>query len=116
MNELKAIIRPLERGDFWAELPALPGCATIGPSRDEALENLYEVVGFAVGAYRAAGRPVPWQSAEVPSDGEVVELEPFWDRPFTPLTPERIKEIEEERARGDWIDVADILREYGVDV
>jgi predicted RNase H-like HicB family nuclease len=116
MNTLKAIIRPLTRGDFWAEMPALPGCVATGPSRDQALENLYEVVGYAVDAYRAAGRTVPWQEAEVPSDGEVVSIHPFWDEPLQPVSPERIKEIEAEYARGEFIDIADVLREYGVDV
>jgi len=30
--------------DFWAEVPAIPGCATQGESFEELLENLYEAV------------------------------------------------------------------------
>jgi predicted RNase H-like HicB family nuclease len=116
MQTLKAVLRPLDRGGFWAELPALPGCAATGPSRDEALENLYEVLGQTVDAYQAGGRPVPWQETDVAAEGEVVVIEPYWERPFLPLSPEALREIDEQRARGEYIDVRDILREYGVDV
>jgi hypothetical protein len=69
-------------------------------------------------AYRAVGRPVHWQPvpAEPPTDGEVVALHLFWDDPVPIRTPEELREIDEENAHGEEIDVADILREYGVDV
>jgi predicted RNase H-like HicB family nuclease len=31
-------------GGYWAEVPAIPGCATEGDSWDELLSNLYEAI------------------------------------------------------------------------
>ena len=31
-------------GGFWAEVPAIPGCATEGETFEELLTNLYEAV------------------------------------------------------------------------
>jgi predicted RNase H-like HicB family nuclease len=115
---VQAILRSGQHGGFWVEVPSLPGCIARGRTRDEAMENVYEAVGRAVEAYRAQGRPVPWQPepSQLPADGEVITLNAYWDDPPPVLTPERAREIEAERARGEYIDVADILREYGVDV
>ncbi len=42
--KLKVIIHEAEEGGFWAEVPAIPGCATQGETFDELLTNLYEAV------------------------------------------------------------------------
>jgi predicted RNase H-like HicB family nuclease len=42
--KLKVIIHQAEEGGFWAEVPAIPGCATQGETYDELLENIYEAV------------------------------------------------------------------------
>jgi predicted RNase H-like HicB family nuclease len=31
-------------GGYWAEVPAIPGCATEGDTWDELLSNLYEAI------------------------------------------------------------------------
>jgi len=41
---LKAIIHEAEEGGFWAEVPAIPGCATQGDTMEELLTNLREAV------------------------------------------------------------------------
>jgi predicted RNase H-like HicB family nuclease len=41
---LKVVVHQAEEGGFWAEVPAIPGCATQGESFEELLENLYEAV------------------------------------------------------------------------
>jgi len=33
-----------EEGGFWAEVPAIPGCATQGETMDELRLNLHEVI------------------------------------------------------------------------
>ncbi|HJY84099.1 MAG TPA: type II toxin-antitoxin system HicB family antitoxin [Candidatus Binatia bacterium] len=33
-----------EEGGYWAEVPAIPGCATQGETFAELLQNLYEAV------------------------------------------------------------------------
>lgn len=42
--KLKVIVHEAEEGGFWAEVPAIPGCATEGDSFEELLKNLYEAV------------------------------------------------------------------------
>jgi len=42
--KLKVIIHEPEEGGFWAEVPAIPGCATQGETFEELLQNLYEAV------------------------------------------------------------------------
>jgi predicted RNase H-like HicB family nuclease len=42
--KLKVIVHDAEEGGYWAEVPALPGCATQGDSFEELLQNLYEAV------------------------------------------------------------------------
>jgi predicted RNase H-like HicB family nuclease len=41
---LKVVVHRAEEGGYWAEVPAIPGCATQGESFEELLENLYEAV------------------------------------------------------------------------
>ena len=42
--KVKVIINEAEEGGFWAEVPAIPGCATQGETFEELLQNLYEAV------------------------------------------------------------------------
>jgi predicted RNase H-like HicB family nuclease len=42
--KLKVIIHKAEEGGFWAEVPAIPGCATQGDTFEELLQNIYEAV------------------------------------------------------------------------
>jgi predicted RNase H-like HicB family nuclease len=38
------IIVHKEQTGYWAEVPALPGCATQGNTFEELLQNLYEAI------------------------------------------------------------------------
>lgn len=42
--KLKVVVHEAEEGGFWAEVPAIPGCATEGETFEELLANLYEAV------------------------------------------------------------------------
>ena len=42
--KLKVVIHTAEEGGFWAEVPAIPGCATQGDTFEELLQNIYEAV------------------------------------------------------------------------
>ncbi len=42
--KIKVIIHPADEGGFWAEVPAIQGCATQGETIEELLTNLYEAV------------------------------------------------------------------------
>ena len=42
--KLKVIVHPAEEGGYWAEVPAIPGCATQGETMEELLDNLHEAI------------------------------------------------------------------------
>ena len=42
--KLKIIIHEEETGGYWAEVPAIPGCATQGETFEELLQNVHEAV------------------------------------------------------------------------
>lgn len=41
---LKVVVHEAEEGGYWAEVPAISGCATQGDTFEELLANLYEAV------------------------------------------------------------------------
>jgi predicted RNase H-like HicB family nuclease len=42
--KIEVVVRDAEEGGFWAEVPAMPGCATQGETVDELLHNLHEAI------------------------------------------------------------------------
>jgi len=42
--KLKVIVHDAEEGGYWAEVPAILGCATQGDSFEELLANLYDAI------------------------------------------------------------------------
>jgi predicted RNase H-like HicB family nuclease len=42
--KLKAIVHEAEEGGYWAEVPAIPGCATQGETLEELERNLDEAI------------------------------------------------------------------------
>ncbi len=42
--KIKVVIHDAPEGGYWAEVPAIPGCATQGETFEELLRNLYEAV------------------------------------------------------------------------
>lgn len=42
--KIKAVVHDAEEGGFWAEVPAIPGCATQGETMEELLANLREAI------------------------------------------------------------------------
>ncbi len=42
--KLKIVVHEAEEGGYWAEVPAIPGCATQGETFEELLANIYEAV------------------------------------------------------------------------
>jgi predicted RNase H-like HicB family nuclease len=41
---LKVVIHDAEEGGYWAEVPAIPGCATEGETLSELLGNICEAI------------------------------------------------------------------------
>ena len=42
--KIKVIVHPAEEGGYWAEVPAIPGCATQGETMDELMKNIQEAI------------------------------------------------------------------------
>jgi predicted RNase H-like HicB family nuclease len=42
--KIKVVVHQAEEGGFWAEVPAIPGCASQGETFEELLENIHEAV------------------------------------------------------------------------
>ena len=42
--KIKVVVHDAEGGGFWAEVPAIPGCATQGDDMEELLRNLREAI------------------------------------------------------------------------
>jgi predicted RNase H-like HicB family nuclease len=42
--KIEVVVHEAEEGGFWAEVPAIPGCATQGETLKELLENLHESI------------------------------------------------------------------------
>jgi len=64
--KLKVIVHEAEEGGYWAEVPALPGCATQGDTFEELLHNLYEAVDGCLS--------IDVQEEEIPQDAHILEI------------------------------------------
>ena len=42
--KIKVVVHDAEEGGYWAEVPAIPGCATQGETWEELLANLHEAI------------------------------------------------------------------------
>jgi predicted RNase H-like HicB family nuclease len=42
--KIKVVVHEAEEGGYWAEVPAIPGCATQGKTMDELLANVHEAI------------------------------------------------------------------------
>lgn len=62
--KIKVVVHEAEEGGYWAEVPAIPGCAIQGETFEDLLQNLYEAVEACLS--------VDVESAE--ETGRVVEI------------------------------------------
>jgi predicted RNase H-like HicB family nuclease len=42
--KIKIVVHEAEEGGFWAEVPAIPGCASQGDSMEQLMQNLREAI------------------------------------------------------------------------
>ncbi len=42
--KVKVVVYEAEEGGYWAEVPAIPGCATQGETFEDLLKNLHEAI------------------------------------------------------------------------
>ena len=47
--KIKVVVHEADEGGFWAEVPAIPGCATQGETFEELLENLFDLNATPIG-------------------------------------------------------------------
>jgi predicted RNase H-like HicB family nuclease len=64
--KIKVIVHEAEEGGYWAEVPAIPGCATQGETFEDLLKNLYEAVEGCLS--------VEVSPAQVAENGRVMEI------------------------------------------
>jgi predicted RNase H-like HicB family nuclease len=67
--KFRVMIQRDEDGFYVAEVPALPGCISQGPTRPEALDNVREAIALYLESLKAHGDPIP-----PPIDEEVIEV------------------------------------------
>ena len=65
--KIKVVVHEAEEGGYWAEVPAIQGCATQGETREELLANLREAVEGCLVAVLGGFDPEP--------GGQQVEME-----------------------------------------
>ncbi len=63
-SKRQVLLHKDEEGWWIAEVPSLPGCASQGKTRDEALRNVKEAIECHTEAMRAAGEDVPDDSLD----------------------------------------------------
>lgn len=42
--KIRIVVHEAEEGGYWAEVPAIPGCATQGDNMEELMVNLREAI------------------------------------------------------------------------
>jgi predicted RNase H-like HicB family nuclease len=42
--KIGVVVHEAEEGGFWAEVPAIPGCATQGETKEELMRNVHEAI------------------------------------------------------------------------
>jgi predicted RNase H-like HicB family nuclease len=55
--KLKIVVHEAEEGGFWAEVPAIPGCASQGDTMDELMRNLREAIEGCLAVDIASPKP-----------------------------------------------------------
>lgn len=63
--KIRVIVHKAEEGGFWAEVPAIPGCATQGETMDEIEANVREAIEGCLSANI--------EESVLPLDDQVIE-------------------------------------------
>jgi predicted RNase H-like HicB family nuclease len=69
LMKYRVLIEQDEDGVYVAQVPALPGCISQGPTRQEAVANIREAIVAYLESLKAHGDPVP-----PPITEEVIEV------------------------------------------
>ena len=59
LKQFQVILEKQEEGGYVASVPSLPGCASQGETREEAIANIKEAISLYLEALRDLQRPLP---------------------------------------------------------
>jgi predicted RNase H-like HicB family nuclease len=65
LSDYKIVVYRQDDGSWVAEIPALPGCYALMPSRAEALAELEGVFEMIAEEYQERGIPMPSDTTEI---------------------------------------------------
>lgn len=65
LHDYKTILYRQEDGSWVAEVPAIPGCYALMPTREAALAELTAVFGMIADEYREKGISLPADTTEI---------------------------------------------------
>ncbi len=65
LEDYKTVLYRQPDGAWVAEIPAIPGCYALMPSREEALAELAAVFQMISDEYRAKGAALPADTTEI---------------------------------------------------
>jgi predicted RNase H-like HicB family nuclease len=65
LDDYKVVLYRNQPDGWVAEVPAIPGCHALMPTREEALAELAEVFKVVADEYREAGRSLPADTTEI---------------------------------------------------
>ena len=71
MKEYAVVVEREEDGRYSVYVPDLPGCASMGDTKREAVRNVKEAIACYLEALRKLGHPIPKRRAAV----EVVRVD-----------------------------------------
>lgn len=63
--DYKTVLYRQEDGSWVAEIPAIPGCYALMPTREQALAELEQVFAMIAEEYREKGRSLPADTTEI---------------------------------------------------
>jgi predicted RNase H-like HicB family nuclease len=65
LEDYKTVLYRQQDGSWVAEIPAIPGCYALMPTREEALAELSEVFRMIAEEYLERGAPLPADTTEI---------------------------------------------------
>jgi predicted RNase H-like HicB family nuclease len=65
LHDYKTVLYRQEDGSWVAEIPAIPGCYALMPTRETALGELNNVFKMIAEEYREKGLPLPADTTEI---------------------------------------------------
>ena len=65
LHDYKTVLYRQEDGTWVAEVPAIPGCYALMPTREDALAELTEVFSMIAEEYREKAIPLPADTTEI---------------------------------------------------